>query len=187
MLRIHKFLFPLVLGFLLSLGFNLTARSATDVDWIGNAGVHVDVVSNVPVVQAAAYADGDLIGGKQTLTIFRGPNRSSLLRSIVITSEVDLTVNVDVILFSSDPSGTTFTENGAISIAAADAAKVIGIFTVSSRVDLGTPVVAQLQGLAIPLIGNGTARTIWAAMVVRGAYTPGAVDDVTLRLGVEEN
>lgn len=177
----------IALGLILTaLGWSIS-KAATDVDWIGNSGVHLDVVANTPAVQASAYADGDVIGGKQTLTIFRGANRSAMLRSILVASKSDLTVNVDVILFSSDPSGSTFTENGALSVAAADAAKVIGIFTVSTRVDLGTPVVALLQNQATPLIGDGTTRTIWAVMVVRGSYTPGSTSDVTLRLGVEEN
>lgn len=176
----------IILAALALITLALPAR-AVDADFTGNTGTITDVISSTPAVQASAYGDGDVIGGKQEITVFRAPNRSALLRSIVITSKADLTVNADVVLFSSDPSASTFTENGALSVAAADAPKVIGIFTVSARVDLGTPVVAQLQNQAIALIGNGTTKTIWAVIVVRGAYTPGSTSDVTLRLGIEQN
>lgn len=172
---------------LTTLGWLMPASAATDVQWLGNVGKHVDVVSNTPAVQAAAYASGDVFGGKQTLTVFRGVNQGSVLTSIVIDCNVAIVTGFDVLLFSSDPSGSTFTENGPIAIVAADVAKVVGVATVTTIVTYGTPSSAILHSQNIPLIGNGLARTIWAVMVAKGATTPTGTSDCTLRLGVEEN
>lgn len=176
-----------LLSIALLLALAVPAPAATDVQWMGTVGHHTDVVSNTPAVQAAAYASGDVIGGKQVLTIFRGVNQGTVLRSIVITSKVAIATGFDIVLFSSDPSGSTFTENGAISIAAADAPKVVGIFTATTLLALGTPSAATVTGLNVPLVGDGTTRTIWAVMIAKGATTPTGTADIQLRLGVEEN
>lgn len=186
-MMIRRIIATIAIGIALTVAGWHISKAATDVQWTGTVGHHIDVVSNTPAVQAAAYASGDVIGGKQTLTVFRGVNQGTVIRSILITSKVAIATGFDLVFFSSDPSGSTFTENGAISIAAADAPKVIGIATVTTLLALGTPSSAQLSGLNMPIVGDGTTRTIWVVMIAKGATTPTGTADIQLRLGVEEN
>lgn len=181
------------LSLIIALGLALTglgwhlSEAATDKEFMGNTGHAGEVIDTTPAVQAAAYASGDVFGGKNAITVFKAANRSALLRSIVIDCKVAIVTGFDVIIFSSDPSGSTFTENGAISVAAADAAKVVAVATLSTIVTMGTPSSAILQSQAIEMIGDGTTRTIWAVMVAKGATTPTGTADCTLRLGLEQN
>ena len=139
-------------------------------------------------MQAAAYATGDVIGGKMTI-----PNAvlmdggSGILQSIIACSKADLTVDMDVIIFSADPSGTTFTENGAIAVATADVAKVLGVVTLTTRSDLGTPVVAALRNIGMPVESASTSRSLFACAVMRGAFTPGTTSDLTFRFGISQD
>ena len=96
-------------------------------------------------------------------------------------------MDIDVVVFSSDPSGTTFTENGAVAIATADVAKVLAAVTVTTKKDLGTPVVASIGNLNIPVYAATDTRDLYACMVVRGAYTPATTSDVTVRFGFEQD
>lgn len=177
----------IALGIALTIAGWKLAPAATDLEAPYNTGQPVDVISNTPAVQAAAYAAGDVFGGKQVITVLKAGNRSALVRSILIDCKVAIATGFDVILFSSDPSGSTFTENGPIAVAAGDVAKVVAVATVTTLVTYGTPSSAILQGQAIPIIGDGTNRTIWAVLVAKGATTPTGTADCTLRLGLELN
>lgn len=153
--------------------------------WEGHANAMTNVVKSTTLtVQAAAYADGDVIGGKLTFTnMLPFDGAGGRLRSVYLTSRADLTVNMELIIFNADPTGTTFTENGAVAIAVGDVAKVIAIQLISTRSDLGTPVVAYANNLDIPI--EGVARTLYGVLVARGAYTPASTADVVLNLGLE--
>ncbi len=153
---------------------------------IGNVGGLTTVISVTPAVQAAAYATGDVIGGKMTLTnALLSVGGSGILQSVQVCSKSDLTVDLDLIIFSADPSTTTFTENGAVAIDVADVSKVLGRISLATRVDLGTPVVAYANNLALPVIGDAAnlTRNLYACLVARGAYTPASTSDVTVRFG----
>lgn len=155
---------------------------------IGNVGIQTKVVDVQLTVQAAAYATGDVIGGKITIpNAMARDGGAGLLQSVVLCSKADLTVNMDLVIFSADPANTTFTENGAVDIATTDVAKVLGALSLTTRVDLGTPVVAALNNLNMPVQAAAASRSLFACLVARGAYTPAATADVILRFGIQSN
>lgn len=152
---------------------------------IGNVGGLTKIVDVTPTVEAGAYASGDVMGGKMTLSnAVTMDGGTGILQSIMVCSKADLTVDLDVIIFSDDPTGTTFTENAAVAIATADAAKVLGVIPIATRKDLGTPVVAYALGIALPVAAGSTSRSLYACCVARGAHTPGTTTDITFRFGI---
>lgn len=153
---------------------------------IGNVGRASNVLDVALTVQAAAYATGEVIGGKITLTnAVARDGATALLQSVQLCSKADLTVDFDLILFSADPSATTFSENNAVAIDPADAAKVLGVVALTSRKDLGTPVVVTAANVGLVLKSAADSRNLYACLVVRGAHTPGSTSDLTLRLGLQ--
>lgn len=148
-----------------------------------------NVVSSVtPAVEATPdYSTGDVMGGKMTIAnAARLSGGSGKLESIVMASKVDMTVDIDVVIFDSDPSATTFTENSAVALDAADAAKVIGVVTISTRHDLGTPVIASVRGLGIPF-DCAAGTSLYAVCVARGTINLGSTSDLTFRFGITQD
>ena len=84
---------------------------------------NVWVIEQAVTVQAAAYATGELVGGKLTLA---GPfiKYGGLIESVIITDLAKQSIGKDVVIFDANPSNTTFTENSALAIADADLVNV---------------------------------------------------------------
>lgn len=155
---------------------------------IGNVGQTTRVLDVQLTVEAAAYATGDVIGGKITIpNAMARDGGTGLLKSVVLCSKADLTVNMDLVLFSDDPADTTFTENGAVAIATTDVAKVLGALQLATRFDLGTPVVTALNNVDMALRSGAASRSLFACLIARGAYTPAATADVILRFGIQQD
>lgn len=146
----------------------LTARIAPDVQ---------------PVVTLTAYAPGDLVGAKLKFSAAaRNARASGLMQSIILTSASPQTATFDVVLFNGDPSGTTFTDNGAFSVATADLDKIIGVAHCTDITAVGGSV-AQALNLALPF-SLPAGVDIYAAIVVRGAATFTGVGDLKASMRV---
>jgi hypothetical protein len=155
---------------------------------IGNVGLTNQVVDVQLTVQAAAYATGDVIGGKITIpNAMARDGGSGLLKSVILCSKANLAVTMDLVLFSDDPADTTFTENGAVAIATTDVAKVLGALQLATRFELGTPVVAGAFNVDMVLRSGAASRSLFACLIARGAYTPAATADVILRFGIQRD
>jgi hypothetical protein len=151
---------------------------------IGNIGFNTEIIDVALTVQAAAYATGDIIGGKIIIpNALARDGGSGILESVVLNSASDFTVNLELLLFSADPTATTFTENGPVAIAAGDVAKMLGVVNLSTRYDVGTPVIAPVSNLRMP-VKSAATRNLWACLIARGAITPAATTDLMLRLGI---
>lgn len=140
------------------------------------------------VTQNAAYASGDLIGGKLTFEQ-RAPDQGGRLLRLTLKSLTSVGVTCTMYLFDADPSNTTFTENGALSLHANDRTKLIGAVAIASGDWIDYSAVAGLRvadkALDVPYwMRNGT-RAIYGALVIGGAHTPGTTSDVEAILGGE--
>jgi hypothetical protein len=87
-------------------------------------------------------------------------------------------VALDVVLFDSDPSATTFTDQAALDIADADLLKVIGVVSVTTWYAFADNSVGQARNLAIPV---SSAGSLYACLVSRATPTFAAATDVTIR------
>ena len=147
----------------------------------------VFVSSPAIVCEVGAYASGDVLGGKIALTGI-GYNQPVILRSAVLRCAVSTSIAWDLFLFDADPSGSTFTENAAIAVVAADLAKIAGVINFATT-DLRLAAAATMgvwtkPDLFMPM-RPVTVGALWASIVPRGSITPGAVNAVSLELGFE--
>ncbi len=133
-------------------------------------------VKVTPTVSASPdYAVADVLGGKMTIsdaTLL--PNKGGVLHSIVMTCDVDIPsgVEVDVLLFDTDPAASTFTDNGALAVNVADLHFLVGVAQLTTRIDLGTPACLVATGLNLAFESLAAIPgTMYAVAVVRSAAT----------------
>lgn len=115
------------------------------------------------------YSLNDLCGGKISWTIATPARGSKLTRVGLRSKDSFAGVASKLILFGSDPSSTTFTENGAFSIHASDIAKVLYVLRV-----------AAADWIDDTGVGNGywaekeVNVPLDASPIIYGAFIPGA-------------
>lgn len=160
--------------------FNLKTGGITNVVKLTGAQVGVD---------GAAYGSGDVLGDKAPIKIelVRGINGTGILQSVIIQDLSAQSGALDVVVFDSNPTATTFTDNAALDIADADLPKVIGVVSIvagdyDSFVD---NVVATKNGIGLPIksIASNTEPVLWVALVSRDTKTYIA-DELSVALGI---
>lgn len=142
-------------------------------------------VTVTPVIDGNIYAAGDAMGGKLTLTGIVPKGASvGMIRSIVIVDQDNEKAPIDVVFFAADPSGTTFTNNGALDVADADALKVAGVVSIlaADYVSFADNAVATKQCALAVAPADG--RTLYAALVCRATPTYTAATDLQLTVVV---
>lgn len=151
-------------------------------------------VSETPTVDTAAYATGDLIGTKLEFeNALREVKGSGFITGIVIADKGAQTADLDLVIFSSDPSSTTFTDNAAFDIADADLSKIVRVvhFTSTNRFSFADNMVHELnnQLLAVrALDANGsTNSTLYGALISRGTPDFVTAGDVTITIGISQD
>lgn len=95
---------------------------------------------------------------------------------------------LDIVIFDSNPTATTFTDNSALDIADADLPKVIGVVSIaaSDYDSFADSVVATKTGIGLPIksiAGNTTSGQLWICPVSRDTKTYVA-DELSLAFGV---
>jgi len=135
-----------------------------------------------PVVDTSANATGDSLGGKLSFVSskFNGSTNAKILGA-VITDLAKQSANIDIVLFSSDPSATTFTTNIALDVDDADIGKIFGVISLTTHAALSDSSVSVNHSVSIP-IPSGLSGTIYGALVSRGTPTYAAASDLTVRL-----
>lgn len=134
-----------------------------------------------PTVDTSAYADGDAIGGLQTLSeALQDSTLSGRLDSITIIDQAKQSPALELYFFQSNVTGGS--DNASYSPSDADIAECIGVVRVVSNDynNTATQSVATLNPeLAFQLdAGNGT---IYLQIVSGGAATFGASTELKLR------
>jgi hypothetical protein len=152
--------------------------------------VRTELVSTPVVSTAPAYTAGDSVGTKITLlnAVLAGGGEASL-KSVTITDLSNQKPTLEILIFNSDPTGTTFTDNGALTLASADLAKVIARVTVAAGdwVTVGTRGVASLALDRVLVASGATNTTLYACLMATGTPTFTGTSDITLRLGIEQH
>lgn len=152
----------------------------------------LQVYALTPTVDASPdYSTGDVMGG---VNDFAEAGRYGLMGhgvgyivSVAIKSKADITVPIDVVFFNSNPSNTTWTENSAVALDAADVAKLIGFVTITSFSDLGTPVVGFAECRIAIQPADANPGHIYAVMIARGTINLASTSDITLEIAVDQN
>jgi hypothetical protein len=78
-------------------------------------------IAVTPTITATPYTPGDSVGGKITLTgAMRIANGTGLLQSVFLKDRANAKAALDLLLFSEDPAGGTYTDNSPVPLNAAD-------------------------------------------------------------------
>lgn len=131
-----------------------------------------------PTVTAAAYAAGNVIGGKFTLpNAARLAAGAGLIQAATLLSKTATTAAIDMVIFSADPSTSTLTDKANPVIAAADLDKIVGVIHLTDWSAIGTISVAQNVAVGLPFrLPAGTS--LYAVLIARAAITPGSTADL---------
>lgn len=154
---------------------------------IGAGGLAAGAPTTVAVTPAVSatpdYSSGDSIGGVMTVAALVGQAAvPGTLSYLSVTSLVSIGADIDLVFFNANPSGSTFTDNAAAVVAAADLAKIIGKVTLPSANWVLLSGTQYLQALAtsVPISGQA-AQSIYVAAIARGAINLGSVADLVFR------
>jgi hypothetical protein len=150
----------------------------------GDGAVKTIVVT--PAITAGVYHASDNIGGKMKLTdALRDDGGSALLVSLVVTDKANQKPVMQVVLFESDPSAATLTDNAAI-VFSTDIAKVVAIIDVPSTswYTVGSMGIATVGPLSKAVEAAAGSNNLWAAAMVAGTPTFAAVSDLTFKFGL---
>lgn len=144
-------------------------------------------ISAAPAVSTTPYSNGDVVGSKIPLAnAARVAGGTGWIDSVRLNFKADQTDQYDVLIFKADPSGTTFTDNGVLALAAADYDKLIGVVHVTDATNLGTPSIIQALNVNLGFdLSSGT--TLWAVIVSRGAPSMLSTSDLSISVGIVQN
>lgn len=143
------------------------------------------VYSVTPTISAgAAYADGDVIGGK--MTILRALGQAGMLNHLSVYDADGEGVQLDFFFFSSDLSGT-YTDNAAFTIDAADISKWIGVVSVATGdyFAANADTVATVSPIDLVLnSGIEGNEDLFCVCVIRSITTFTAITDLRFDFGI---
>jgi hypothetical protein len=93
-----------------------------------------NTIASTPTVSTSpAYTSGDSVGGKISLaSAVRLAGTGGTITSVTITDKGKQSAATDVVFFNADPSNTTFTDNGALTVHDTDLLTIIGVVPITS-------------------------------------------------------
>lgn len=155
--------------------------------WAGTAQAQlqttVKFVSATPTVSnGVAYTAGDAIGGLMTFTAACGLGTvQGEVRGVTIWDLTKQGADIDLIIFSANPSGTTFTDNAALDVADADLSKIAAVVQVTTDSAYADNGISQAKNLSYEFPCTA-AGTFYAAMVARGTPTYTGTTELTVQI-----
>lgn len=137
----------------------------------------------VPVVTAALYTAGNVIGGVIPLGQALPESFAGKAQSLTVKFKASIAPGAfQVVLFSAPPIGT-YNDKAAPVFNAADMPLILGVFQIAAGVNpLGTMTLAQVDTLSHQFIA--TSRNLWAVVICLGTPTPASTSDMSLRVGI---
>lgn len=147
---------------------------------IGSVAGESEVVSVTPTVTATAYEAKDAVGTAQALVnAVRTSGGKSVLQSIFIIDRANQKAPLNILIFDSNPSdaGTTITDEGEPTLAAADISKAIRCVSITAAdyvtVDHAGTDVALADITAISkMVKAASGTTLYALPVVATGGAP---------------
>lgn len=134
------------------------------------------------------YVTGDLCGGK-TSFIMRTPGGGGKLVRACLKSIDAISVDSVLHLFDSDPSATTFTENGAFALNSADRTRLLRSIAIGSadwiNQSTATGLYIAEKAIDVPFLFATGDRTIYGALVAAGTINLSSTSSIEIILGAE--
>ena len=141
-------------------------------------------ISITPTITAGAYTANDCIGG---LLKFKGSDqlKSGYVHALTVFDDASQEAALDLAIFKSKPSASTFTDDAAAGLAAADADKLIGVINLATTdwVSYSGGSIAHVGVKSIPFsLDNGSE--LYCALTTPSTPTYAATDDLVITLGM---
>lgn len=149
------------------------------------------VASKAVVTEATPdYSTGDAFGVIMTMTdFFRRHGGSANLKSIQVLAAIANTVALDFLFLNAALTTSTWTNNAAVAVTAADFDKIIGVKQVTATTGwfaLGTPSMGLVE-CNVPLVAAAASRDLYVGIIARGTINCGATDDFRFVLNAEHS
>jgi hypothetical protein len=149
----------------------------------GNTGAGAVTLTSTPTTAGTTHAAGDVVGAKISLSgAARSNSSSGLIQNVMVDVTDNVTATYDVLFFDADPSGSTFTDDAAVSVVAADLPKCCAVVHCDDVVDVGTRKVAQATNVGLPFKIVASDTTLFAVIVARSSAAYTTANGVTLRV-----
>lgn len=150
-------------------------------------------ISTTLTTTSTTYTAGDVLGTASTgLLTFslagRAQRGGGVVLSVTVVSSILAATPAEMELWLFDATVAAIADSGAWAPTDAEAATCIGIVELASADAYAGTVnrTYHVNGLSIPYKTTQTADTkLYGYLVVRNAYTPGAAETLTIRLGVD--
>lgn len=142
----------------------------------------IDITGATIAVNTTAYANNDLVGTKITVA-GELPAEGMILVGVILHDLDSQAAALDLVLFDSNPSGTTFTNNSALDIADADLPKVAGVVSIpaANYRAFADSSVATVKDFVLP-IRPVSSGTFYAALASSSATPTYSANGVSLKL-----
>lgn len=142
--------------------------------------------SVIPTVQNAAYAAGQPLGGLLTISIGSTSGLSGILTQINIGSTGGSTANMEVYVWSKNPSNTTCTDKTNFVRSQADNQYLIGS---PQSITPALAVTAQdattygaAANLVMPFVNGSSNTNLYVCILANAAVTPASTTDLRLNI-----
>jgi hypothetical protein len=165
------------------LGGEARAQSATGCPAVGECTSSLyNTAQSTPTISTSAYASGNVLGGIQS---FRLGAWGTITNAEVTFNSGSFSGSVNLLLFSSSPTGGGTTDHAALALTSTDTAKLIGVLSLSNCTTLNSGTIVQCQAnqatpQAFALANPG--NTIYAVAQVIGTPTFAGTSDATFTL-----
>jgi hypothetical protein len=147
------------------------------------------MASSIDVVitgSTSAYSAGDVVGGVLTFSNALNGLGQAVIQSLTLRSKSVQTAGFKLYVFSANPSNTTWTDNAAPSLNAADLPSLLGVYSLTTADSgLGTMTIYNLDGIGKTvevndLSVNTPARDLYGVIVTTGTPTLTTATDLTV-------
>lgn len=156
---------------------------------LGEVGGNSKLITpSITVSTTPAYSSGDAIGGKITFTnAFRiaTAGATAVVESLMVLDRANQKPAFNLIIFDSDPSAATITDNAAFAYSTDDL-KVLGRIPVATTdyVTYNSKAIATIRGIGLVVTAAGASSSLWGAIVTTSTPTFAATTDFQIRLGL---
>lgn len=152
---------------------------------IGSIGGNTFTLAVTQTTNASAYEAGDAVGGKITITsAMRVSGGTGVLQSIQVIDKGNQKVALELLIFDSDPTAATITDDTAF-VYSTDISKQIARIPIaaSDYVTLNSIATASIGGLSRIIKASGSAN-LYAALITTGTPTYISTSDIIITFGI---
>ncbi len=154
-------------------------------DHIGEVGFSTAIVSPTFTMDISPdYASGDVYGDKTTLTnAMRVTSGGGVLGAVSLTDSDDISPEFQILLWDSDPTNTTWTDNSPPTINVNDLPKLLAKIPIVTAdwTSIGGFAFAHLRNLNIPVRANGSAH-LYLVLIASAVINVATAGHLKIRL-----